>query len=294
MSKNLIEKAASRLREPHASNGFPPPGAARVPDAPGPDAPIPLAVPVHRPQPAAGDDAPGQSIDRARLRRLGVMTPDDERTQIGEQFRLLKRPILDNAFGPPASRLPRGNLVMVASSLPGEGKSFCAVNLAISIAMEMDRTVLLVDADVERSKVLHYLGLTARHGLLDILRTPELTVGDALVRTDIERLTVLPGGTPYKRATELLASEAMRKLVRELASRYPDRLILFDSPPLLMTTEATVLAAHMGQIIVVVEERQTPQDALKKALAMIAGLPVSGLVLNKSTARHRDYYYDAV
>ncbi|MDA8092628.1 MAG: XrtA-associated tyrosine autokinase [Betaproteobacteria bacterium] len=294
MSKNLIEKAASRLHEPDAANGFPPPPSARVLDALGPDAATPLSAFEHRPMPAPGDGPQGQSIDRARLRRLGMLTPDDERTQIGEQFRLVKRPILDKAFGPPASRLPRGNLVMVASSLPGEGKSFCAVNLAISIAMEMDRTVLLVDADVERSKVLHYLGLTAQHGLLDILRTPGLTVGDALVRTDIERLSVLPGGTPYKRATELLASEAMRKLVRELASRYPDRLILFDSPPLLMTTEAAVLAAHMGQIVMVVEERQTPQDALKRALATIGGLPVSGLVLNKSTSRHRAYYYDDV
>lgn len=229
---------------------------------------------------------PGVNIDLARLEAAGFVTPDTERTELAEEFRLIKRPLLQNAFGPGNERVPRGNLIMITSALPGEGKTFCAINLAISIALEMDRTVLLVDADVAKPTLMSTLGVRATgEGLLDVLREPRLGLPDVLLRTNIEKLTLLPPGKPYKHATELLASQAMNALLDDIANRYSDRVVLFDSPPLLATSEASVLASHMGQIVLVVEADRTPQTAVREALGQIedSGAAI-GFVLNKTTA----------
>ena len=233
-----------------------------------------------------------QPINLAKLKKLGMLTPDDERSQIAEEFRLIKRPLVTNAFAQGAGQIKNGNLIMVTSSLPGEGKTFCAINLALSIAMEMGRTVLLVDADVARPRVLEIMGIEAERGLLDVLRDHKAQLSDVLIRTNIDNLTVLPAGQTYRRATELLASNAMNKLIEDIANRYPDRIIIFDSPPLLSTSEASVLATHMGQIVMVVEAERTPQDALKEALAQIESCEIIGMVLNKTTSLPgTDSYY---
>ncbi len=199
--------------------------------------------------PAAEGNSQVQSINLARLHRMGVVAPDAEKSQIAEEFRIIKRPLIANAFGQGTARVKNGNMIMVTSALPGEGKSFCALNLAISMAMEMDRTVLLVDADVAKPRIPEYLGIHADQGLLDVLQDKDLKLSDVLIRTDIAKLTVLPAGRTYKRATELLASAAMTRLVEDIGNRYSDRIIVFDSPPLLATSEASVLATHMGQIV---------------------------------------------
>lgn len=233
-----------------------------------------------------------QSINLARLHRMGVVAPDAEKSQIAEEFRIIKRPLIANAFGQGTARVKNGNLIMVTSSLPGEGKSFCAINLAISMAMEMDRTVLLIDADVAKPRVPEYLGIHADKGLLDVLQDKDLKLSDVLIRTDIAKLTVLPAGRTYKRATELLASAAMTRLVEDIGNRYPDRIILFDSPPLLATSESSVLATHMGQIVMVVEAEKTSQDAVREALSHIQSCEVVGMLLNKTTPTPgADYYY---
>lgn len=233
-----------------------------------------------------------QSINLARLHRMGVVAPDAEKSQIAEEFRIIKRPLIANAFGQGTPRVKNGNLIMVTSSLPGEGKSFCAINLAISMAMEMDRTVLLVDADVAKPRVPEYLGIHVDKGLLDVLQDKDLRLSDVLVKTDIAKLTVLPAGRTYKRATELLASAAMTRLVEDIGNRYPDRIILFDSPPLLATSESSVLATHMGQIVMVVEAEKTSQEAVREALSHIQSCEVVGMLLNKTTPTPgADYYY---
>ncbi len=233
-----------------------------------------------------------QSINLARLHRMGVVAPDAEKSQIAEEFRIIKRPLIANAFGQGTARVKNGNMIMVTSSLPGEGKSFCAINLAISMAMEMDRTVLLIDADVAKPRVPEYLGIHADKGLLDVLQDKDLKLSDVLIKTDIAKLTILPAGRTYKRATELLASEAMNRLVEDIGNRYPDRIILFDSPPLLATSEASVLATHMGQIVMVVEAERTSQEAVREALSHIQSCEVVGMLLNKTTPTPgADYYY---
>lgn len=233
-----------------------------------------------------------QSINLARLHRMGVVAPDAEKSQIAEEFRIIKRPLIANAFGQGAARVKNGNMIMITSSLPGEGKSFCAINLAISMALEMDRTVLLVDADVAKPRVPEYLGIHADLGLLDVLQDKNLKLSDVMIKTDIAKLTILPAGRTYKRATELLASDAMTRLVEDIGNRYPDRIILFDSPPILATSEASVLATHMGQIVMVVEAERTSQEAVREALSHIQSCEVVNMLLNKATPTPgADYYY---
>ena len=233
-------------------------------------------------------------VDIGHLKEMGAVTPDSGRSKIAEEYRLIKRPLLANAFGHGGvARVRNGNLIMVTSSLPGEGKTFTAVNLAISMATELEHTVLLVDADVSKASVVRYLGLKAKRGLIDVLQNPDLPLSDVLIRTNIAKLTVLPAGDNISHATELLASSSMKNFVRDIANRYPDRIIIFDSPPLLSTSEASVLATYMGQIVFVVEAERTPQDAITDALAHLADCENVGLVLNKfaSGASAGDYGY---
>ena len=222
---------------------------------------------------------------------MGYLTPDTPRAQIADEFRIIKRPLLANVNGKSGPPIDRANLIMVTSSLPGEGKTFVSVNLAISLAMELEKTVLLVDADVSRPAVLNRLGLPSSPGLLDILTGPSLQVSDVLMRTNIDKLTILPSGRANGRATELLASDAMDRLLDELATRYSDRIIVFDAPPLLPSTESRVLATFMGQVVVVVEADRTPQKSLNQALATIDSCPVVLPLLNKISRSEVGAYY---
>jgi len=221
-------------------------------------------------------------IDLEALHRRGMVTPDAGRTPIAEEFRIIKRPLLHSAFRRDAA--PHSNLIMVTSSLPGEGKTFCAINLAMSIAMEMDHTVLLVDADVARPSIPNYLNLDAKAGLMDVLLDEKMDLGDVMLRTNIDTLRILPAGRAHKHATELLASLTMSNLLDEMSRRYPDRLIIFDSPPLLITSEARVLASRMGQIVMVVEAETTTQKAVKDSLRHLGNTSNVSLLYNKSRA----------
>lgn len=230
-------------------------------------------------------------IDLQRLAAAGYVTPTAPRSRLADEMRVIKRPLISNAQGRSAAPVQAANLVMVTSAVPGEGKTFMAINLAISIAMELDTTVLLVDADVARPAIPERLGLSQDKGLLDLLTRKDLDVADVMLRTNIERLSVLPAGTPHSRATELLASEAMAHLVEELASHYADRILVFDAPPLLSSTESRVLATHMGQIVLVVEADRTPQASVKQALTTIEQCPVVMTVLNKIEGSRSGSYY---
>jgi exopolysaccharide/PEP-CTERM locus tyrosine autokinase len=235
------------------------------------------------------------SLDLAKMRQYGIVTPDQGRTQIAEQFRVIKRPLLTNAFNKGPGMIKNGNLIMVTSALAGEGKSFCTVNLAMSIAMEMDRTVLLVDADVARPSIPKILGVGTERGLLDILVEGDLRLADVLIKTDVEKLTLLTAGRRHSHSTELLASRNMGELLKELAERYADRVVIFDSPPLLLTSEARVLASQMGQIVLVVEAETTSQQAVKETLRQIDSCDVVNLIYNKtrtfSGGEYYGYYY---
>lgn len=243
-----------------------------------------------KPARATGGTSRTVRVDRDRLRRQSIITPDGERTAIAESFRRIKRQILANVASS-GTGSPPANLVQITSAVTGEGKTFCAINLAISIALEMDRTVLLVDADVAKPAIQRALGLKAEKGLMDVLLDPRVNLAEVLLKTDIGALTLMPAGTTHKHATELLGSDVMRGLLHELAERYRDRIIIFDSPPLLAASEAGALASQMGQIVVVVEAGKTSEAALKDALGRIDSSKVAGLVLNKGEDLSLEYGY---
>lgn len=216
------------------------------------------------------------------MEQLGLITPHRPRSLVADEFRAIKRPLLMNIEQKGASVVENANLIMVTSALPGEGKTFSAINLAMSMATEQDRTVLLVDADVTKASAAHILGVDDDHpGLIDLLEDDTKQFSDVLIHTNIPKLRVLPAGHLHEHATELLASEKMKNLVRELSLRYPDRVIIFDSPPLLITTEASVLANHVGQVVFVVASQQSSQDAVAEAIEHLGDDKIIGLVLNK-------------
>jgi protein-tyrosine kinase len=253
------------------------------------------ARPIARAETSAprADSPAGAFVDLnlARLRTQGFVTPDAPTSRIADEYRVIKRPIIKNALGQGDERVRHGNLIMVTSSLPGEGKTFTSINLAMSIAMEYDSRVLLVDGDVAHPSMPGMLGTPHSPGLLDLLTRDDVDVADALIRTNVERLTLLPAGSRQRRSTELLASEQMASLLRELASRYSDRIVIFDSPPLLATTEARVLATHMGQIVMVVAADSTSHHALNQALATIESCDIVLMLLNKAGQTDVGTYY---
>ncbi|EGK69785.1 hypothetical protein METUNv1_03750 [Methyloversatilis universalis FAM5] len=305
---SIIEQAIERMahlkragveigedgQAPAAESAPAAPAAVSTPSAPAPAAVVapvaPAAVP-DSPKPVAGESSRLVELDLARLDSMGLVVPSAPRSQIAEEFRVIKRPILANAHGKGAAPVDNGNLIMVTSSVPGEGKSFNSINLAMSIAMELDNRVLLVDADVARPSILNLLGLPPAKGLMDVLLDQDVRLQDVMLRTNVEKLTLLPAGMPHKNATELLASSAMKALLVELAHRYSDRIIIFDSPPLMVTTEAPTLAQSMGQLVMVVEAGRTTHTMVKQALAKVQGCPVKMLVLNKARYARTDGYY---
>lgn len=259
-------------------------------------APVPPVLAAAAVPPAAGAASrPAQTtsrrveLDLQRLAALNFVTPGAPRSRIADQYRVIKRPLIANALGKGAAPVAHGNRIMVTSALPGEGKTFTAVNLALSIAAELDTTVMLVDADVGRPSVLKTLGLAPGPGLLDVLEG-RATMPEVLLRTNVDKLTLLSAGTLHDRATEVLASDGMHALLQEVAQRYDDRVIIFDSPPLLLTTEARALASHMGQVIIVVQAGQTSQSDVQTALATIEFCPVKLLLLNQARGTKLDAY----
>jgi receptor protein-tyrosine kinase len=221
------------------------------------------------------------------LRAAGLVTSYTDRSHIAEEFRLVKRPLLLKAFAQAPDNIENGNLIMVTSSKAGEGKTFCAVSLAMSIAQERDLTVLLIDADVAKPDIPRILGIETQKGLVDLIAddNDNLDLADVLVRTDLENLTILPAGRQHHLATELLASEKMDKFVSDIARRYPDRVIIFDSPPVLMSSVPGVLALHVGQVLFVVEADRTVQPSVDTALGLISSCKDISLLLNKAPQR---------
>jgi len=292
--RSSVERAAERLaasaatEAPHTATPHP---AERIAGPiPGPAAPrdktaeIEPAAPEYPPENGNGARRTRNraKLDMEGLRASGMVTSYSDRTQIAEEFRLVKRPLLLKAFAAPPDTVENGNLIMVTSSKAGEGKTFCAVSLAMSIALERDLTVLLIDADVAKPDIPVVLGVEAHKGLVDLIADDDLDLSDVLIRTDLENLSILPAGRQHHLATELLASEKMDKFVCDIAQRYPDRVIIFDSPPVLMSSVPSVLALHVGQILFVVEADRTVHPSVESALGLISTCKNISLLLNKA------------
>ncbi len=286
-----IEKAIERLAKSKAASPKQPESAKPAGDLSTGTLPQTPAQPGRAAQesgrlPAAEAEGrrPNQKItlDYAALSALGYAVPDTESKQLAEEYRIIKRPVVMNALGKGAAPIVHGNLVSIASSLPSEGKTFTALNLGMSIASEMDATVLLIDGDVIKASLSKLLGVDNYRGLIDLIEDPKCTIKDVILDTQNPKLKIIPAGTRSVKSTELLASQAMERLLSELAERYRDRVILFDSPPILATSEASVINHLMGQVLLVVEAGSTPVDAVRDSIGRLDTNKAIGLILNKS------------
>ena len=246
-------------------------------------------IELHKETPANGSvDAQPQAkpgpvveIDLEDLACHAIVTPNTSNTMLMEQFRMVKQPLLMRVASRGKDALQNSNLIMIASAVPSEGKTSVSISLAMSIAMEHDKTVLLVDADVMKDDVSRRLGITVEKGLSDYLALPDSQLSEYLVKTNVPTLTVLPAGRRHPNITEFLGSDGMGRLIRELSTRYEDRIVIFDSPPILSSAGAAILAPHMGQILVVVAATSTSQAQVAEALRILGPTENVGLILNK-------------
>ncbi len=290
---SLVEKALEKMKE--ASRAAPPAAA------PGPASGTPLqrphadAVAVSR----ISDTASHRVLPRRRvvninltaLRAAGLFPPEHQERPIAQQYRQIKRPLVANAMGRGVPQLQNGHLIMLASAMPGEGKTFTSINLALSMSIEKDFNVLLVDADVAKPHISRLLGLQDEPGLLDVLRDPSLDVESVILPTDVPNLSLLPAGTRSEQATELLTSARMEQVVRAIGERDQKRIALFDSPPLLLTTESHALTQVVGQVVVVVRAAVTSQQMLMDALSYLGERSGVSLILNQSVASSPTGYH---
>jgi exopolysaccharide/PEP-CTERM locus tyrosine autokinase len=245
----------------------------------------PLASPTPEPRPIAAPRAtprPGTEvkIDRALLAERGVLVPGAPIGALVEEFRLVKRQLLTTARG---VRVRSGDLsrtILVTSAQPDDGKTYCALNLAISMAAERDLEILLIDADFAKPDVMARLGLSEGRGLLDALADPQVELESCVVRTDIPHLSLLPCGTKSNADTELVASARTGELIAQLLAADPRRVLIFDSPPVLAASPAAALAHHAGQVMLVVRADRTSESDLREAIDLLDGCEDIQLLLN--------------
>mgnify|MGYP000883518541 FL=1 len=272
--------------------------AAAIPSAPAPQPTVHPSVPDSVPPVARTRDWTGtpQTLDRAAMAEAGYMVPGGPVSGVSEEFRIIKRELLATIRGTKQQGpLPHGNVILIASAHSGDGKTYCAINLAVSLAAETDLEILLVDADFGKPSIMQALGLSGTLGFMDALVDPSVAVEDCVVATDIPSLFVLPSGTTTNRDAEYLASARMEQILSALVDGRPNRVVLFDSPPLLAATPAAVLAAHVGQTVLVVRADRTSEAALRDAADLLGDgsairLLLNGVKFSASGRRFGTYY----
>lgn len=266
-----VERALKKLQEARAgqSQNRAAPPVARVVDPPAGDQERARSVPSRRIE-----------FDFGALQQAGLYSLDNQR--LVDEYRTIKQPVLRKAAtGEPRAR---NNLIMVASSVAGEGKTFTSLNLSLSLASEKDWRVLLVDADCRKPQLSHLLGVAHERGLLDLLKDASLSIDSLVMATNVEGLTVLPLGSPDSQSAELLGSLQMKTLCEHLAASDPRRIVVFDSSPLLLTTEAPILSSQVGQVVMVVLANKTSRHAVLQALEKLDPEKAIGVVLNRADA----------
>ncbi len=221
-------------------------------------------------------------IDTGRLAANGLLAPDSLQRQLEDEYRVIKRPLLRNAANVQDALLPFGNMLMVASALSGEGKTFTCVNLCLSIAREKDWSVVLVDADCAKPHLSQLFGAASEPGLLDVLRDPARSFDSVVMPTNIPNLAFLPSGARDRQASELLGSARMEQVCNEIAAKDARRIVIFDSAPLLLAPESTVLSSRVGQVLLVVKAFKTPFQAVLAAREKLDPAKAINLLLNEA------------
>jgi protein-tyrosine kinase len=286
------------VADPLPAPAVAPAPAAPQPVTPPPVTPVatrPVVAPVLAPAPAP-QGTRFANIDRARLVASNFIDPDGPVTGLSEEFRIVKRQLLLAARGGKGTEaVDRGERILICSAHPNEGKTFCAINLALSMASEKDNRVLLVDADFAKPSVLARLGIPSSPGLMDALANPAVDVEDYVIATDIPNLSILPAGAQTNQDTEYLAASRAEAVLNKLTEHDPARIVIFDSPPALAASPASVLALQVGQTVVVVHADVTTDSALRDALSLLSGCEHIQLMLNRAkfspTGRKFGSYY---
>lgn len=278
---SLFEQAIARLRNQSAN---PPQAKSQqglrkrvVPDA--------AQVLEELPEPAKKI-----TLDFNLLRERGYLPEESASRQFSDHYRRIKRPLIDKAVTESGAKR-ESRLIMVTSALPGDGKTFTSINLALSIALERDLSVLLVDCDVSKRHVTDIMGLNDDQGLVDALLDESIEAESLIVGTNQRGLSILPSGSQAQGTAELLSSNRMREIVAGLCARSPRRIVLLDSPPLLITNEGRVLAKIAGQVALVVRAGRTPRQAVKDAISLFGADQAGGIILNDVTTGGSDEYY---
>jgi protein-tyrosine kinase len=288
---SLVERALKKLQDSRASAPVPSGVSAPLPSVPA------ARIQTIAPGPKADHNAPPQPprkvvvIDREALRRMELIAPKDLERQIAGEYQQIKRPLVPHALGRAETPIAKGNIVMLASALPGEGKTFTSLNLALSMALEKDIQVLLIDADVAKPHITRLLGLENEPGLLELLSDHSLDPESLVLPTNVPGLSVLPSGRYRDNATELLASERMEQVALKLGDMRLRRMVLLDSPPLLLSTESRAAIGAVGQIVLVVRSGMTPQKAVLDAIGLVGDAKPVSLILNQSEAATAGAYY---
>jgi exopolysaccharide/PEP-CTERM locus tyrosine autokinase len=232
------------------------------------------------------------TVDLTALRARSYLPEERMDRQFADYYRQIKRPLIEKALAvKTATPSLDARIIMMSSALPGDGKTFTSINLAFSIARERDLSLLLVDADLPKPHVSEIFGIQSEPGLTDALVDESLRIESLVMNTNIRGLSILPAGRPVEGASELLTSDRMRQLLAELTSHNPRRLILLDSPPLLVTSEARALLKVSGQVVLVVRAGQTPQQAIREAIGMFDERQAGGIILNQGHLRITEGYY---
>jgi protein-tyrosine kinase len=229
------------------------------------------------------------AVDFDRLRTARYLPEQGQERRFAEYCHRIKRPLIDRALAVGAAQELR--LILLTSALPGDGKTFIVLSLALSMARERDISVLLVDGDLPKAQITRLIGLQNESGLLDALKEERLDVESLVLATDVANLEILPAGSPTDGAAELVASARMRDIATRLISYNPRRVVLFDSPPLLVSSEGRTLIQIPGQVVLVARAAHTPQRAVAEAIAHVDKKKLQGLVLNDAHVGQEHGYY---
>jgi len=263
------------------------PDPAIEPDRPEQPAPTDKLEPFFEPEEERASRSPHPAargrlgiVDRERLAESGFALPDAPISGIAEEFRIIKRQLLLATSGPSEVDPAKRRTILVCSAQPNEGKTFCALSLALSMAGEKELEILLVDGDFAKPELLDLLGLEGGPGFVDAVKNPHVDPNDFVIRTDIKGLSVLPAGRQANDVTELLASTRTNEVLEALTLNHPNRIVIFDSSPALVASPASVLASHVGQVMMVVRADQTTEADLREALALLSACETISLVLN--------------
>jgi protein-tyrosine kinase len=278
---SLVEQAIARLRNQV--------GTAKTgrPDAASKSVALPIIDHLSDPV----KSAKRMTLDANGLRARGYLPEESQDRQFAEQYRRIKRPLIDKALSG-TTTVGESRVIMITSALPGDGKTFTSINLAMSMALERDISVLMVDCDVTKRHVTEIVGLKQEAGLLDALVDESVDIESLVAPTNLRGLSILPAGTRVEGTAELLSSNRMRQIIASLCSRLPRRIVLLDSPPLLITNEGQALVKIAGQIVLVVRAGHTPRQALRDAIGLFdAQQQAGGLILNQVQVSSREGYY---